>query len=38
MKTKSFGMLLLMAFTPLFSNVVFAQDDFEEIQLSHAQD
>jgi hypothetical protein len=34
MKTKNFGMLLLMAFTPLFSNVAFAQDDYEEIQLS----
>ena len=34
MKMKSFGMLLLMAFAPLFSNVVFAQDDFEEIPLS----
>ena len=34
MKMKSFGMLILMAFAPLFSNVVFAQDDFEEILLS----
>jgi len=34
MKMKSFGMLLLMAFAPLFSNVAFAQDDYEEIQLS----
>ena len=27
-------MLILMAFAPLFSNVAFAQDDYEEIQLS----
>ena len=38
MKMKSLGMLILMAFAPLFSNVAFAQDDYEEIQLSHAQD
>lgn len=34
MKMKSFGMFILMAFTPLFTNVAMAQDDYEEIEMS----
>ena len=34
LKIKSWGMLFVMAFTPLFSHSVFAQDDFEEIEMS----
>jgi hypothetical protein len=34
MKKKSWGMLILMAFASLFTNVAKAQDDYEEVALS----
>lgn len=34
MKMKKIGMLFVFAFAPLFSNVVIAQDDYEEISTS----